>query len=104
MRDNMYYFRILEHSGNRIAALCDEELIGTIITDGKITIDLKKYAGFYKGEKVTEEDKIVKELKSCNSINLVGKRSVGLAIKNRIIEEQNLIIVNGIPHAQAYWI
>jgi hypothetical protein len=80
-----------------IVALCDKELIGKRLREGEIRLHVNPY--FYKG--VLASRKIVREaLKSATIANIVGKRSVNLAIREGIIDKRNVITVQGVPHAQ----
>ena len=38
-----------------ILAMCDEELMGKVLKAGKLVLDLDKYASFYNGELVSDE-------------------------------------------------
>ena len=86
------------NEGRLILAVCDSELIGKKFTEGNRQLDLA--SNFYKGEETKGKD--VQELmKQAYMINLVGKKSVDLALKNKYIEKENIIIIAKIPHAQA---
>ncbi len=95
------YMKIYENDKNRIIALCDEDLIGKVLKEGDIEINLKEHAYFYKGEKVDEE-KIKEELKNFTSINSIGNKSVGLLLRLGIVNESDVKEVAGIKHVQVY--
>ena len=54
---------------------------------------------FYCGEECDEE-KAVKLMKDCTIANLVGKRIVELALEKNFITKENVILIEGTPHAQ----
>jgi len=54
---------------------------------------------FYQGEEKSEEE-LGDLIRNANAINLVGQKTISIAIKEGIIEEQNIIRVQNIPHAQ----
>jgi hypothetical protein len=60
---------------------------------------LKITESFYKGEEATENE-VVHSLKHATIANLVGERAVKCALDNGFIEENNVIFVAGVPHAQ----
>lgn len=96
------YVKIHKTEKGTIIAACDDELIGKVITDGNKYMDLKKYGDFYKGEKTTEEN-LAKLLKgSFNSMNLVGKNVVSVAITTGIIGQNDVMYINGTPYIQIY--
>ena len=49
-----------------------------------------------------DEDKILDIMKKAETLNIVGKRSINLALKNGIIIKENVIKIKGIPHAQLF--
>lgn len=78
-------------------AVCDEDIVGKKFKDGKLCFNVSE--SFYKGKKVTEAE--LKELMKCASnINIVGKKSVKIAIDLGLVNESEVISIEGIPHAQ----
>ena len=89
------------HGKEKIVGVCESKLIGKIITDGEMTLDLKNYAGFY-GKK-TSEQKIKEALKSATVINLIGEKAILLAKSIELLGEDELQKANnigGIKHLQ----
>ena len=84
--------------GRAIVAVCDNDLIGKIIEEGKKVLDLS--AEFYKGE-IKSENEIELSMKIAYSLNIVGKDSIEFAIKIGVIERQNVNTIGGIPYAQS---
>jgi len=97
------YMRVQEKGKETIVALCDKELVGKVLREGEMVLDLEKYASFYKGE-ATEAADAARELKAATSINLVGKRSVALARKLGLVEKGEIMKIGGVPHVQIYLI
>ncbi|MGB9635401.1 MAG: DUF424 family protein [Candidatus Micrarchaeia archaeon] len=88
-----------ENNGRVVFALCDKELIGKVISNGKITLDLKTYARFYIGDDI----KLLEECEGkFESINAIGKKSVEFLIKKGYIKEENCKYVGDVPHVQLY--
>lgn len=88
-------------NGN-ILAMCDEELLDKVIKEGMVVINIRDYSGFYKGDKVEgkELDAIYKQ--DIFSANIIGRKSVELAISSKIIKEEHVKTVGGVPYAHAY--
>lgn len=82
--------------GRTIVAVCDKELIGKKLVQGDLEINATER--FYKGDEVSEEE-IVKVLKEAANINLLGKKAVDIAVKTGIIAEENVLMIQGVPHA-----
>ena len=88
------------HGGNRnVVAVCDEDLLGKVLKGDNI--EFKVTESFYKGE-IKSEQEIILILKKSSNINLVGKMSIAAGIKANVITEENVIMMGGIPHAQAF--
>ncbi|MFH1448506.1 MAG: DUF424 family protein [Candidatus Micrarchaeota archaeon] len=97
------YLKIHKTNDQVVVALCDKELVGKILRDGNLVLDLKKYSSFYVGELTTPE-KAKMSLKEATSINLVGKRSVDLAISDGLAEKGAERLIGCVPHLQIYWL
>mgnify|MGYP005849511927 CR=1 FL=1 len=95
------YLRIHEHERSTIAALCDRELIGRIYREGPFVLDLKTYADFYRGSLV-EEKEAVEALRSADSLNIVGRRSVALAKRLGLVADGDVRFVKSVPYVQVY--
>jgi uncharacterized protein len=95
----MFFINVI-YSHRDIVAICDSELIDKKFEEGKFQLDVKET--FYGKEKVSE-DKAIKIMKKMQkedaTFNIVGKNSVNLALKNKIIEEDNIGKIQGIPFA-----
>ncbi len=82
-----------------VVAVCDRELLNTTITqdDLKIMISDK----FYGTTPVSEAD-VTEALRAGGNINLMGERSVAVAIKMGLITRADCIMIGSVPHAQIY--
>ncbi len=80
-----------------LLAAADEELIGKELKEGIFRLNVSEK--FYK--EVLVEDEALKGLLSmCSVANLVGKRSVEIAVETGYISKENVIYIQGVPHAQ----
>lgn len=93
----MFYIKIHRKLGREIVAVCDEDILGKKFEDGDLAFDVKE--DFYKGEKKSKEE-IKDILIWADNINLVGKKIIAFALELHVIEEENIIKIKGIPHAQ----
>ena len=83
--------------GRLMLAICDSDLKGKKFSEKELQLDLS--SDFYDGEEKAEEV-IVELFKIAYIVNLVGEKSVGLGIKEGVIEKEHVIKIKGIPHAQ----
>lgn len=81
-----------------IVSICDKELIGKKFEDKDSQLDVSKF--FYKGQDLSEE-KTLEVVKSVDSLNIVGEKSIGFALRNKLIDEASIIRVKKIPHTIA---
>lgn len=88
----------LHKSANSIILMvCDSGIIGKKFSEKDLQLDLN--SDFYNGNEESDE-KIKMMMKAATIMNFTGKKSVGLAIKEGVIDERNVKKIGGIPHAQ----
>jgi hypothetical protein len=93
------YLKVHEIQNRKIIAVCDKDLIGTIFEEKGLQLKISE--SFYKGSLLPEKE-IINILKNADNINLVGKKTIELALKNNIISKDNIIKIKGVPHAQIF--
>jgi hypothetical protein len=96
---------IKKHAADRgtILAMCDEELIGRVLQQGKLFIDLSKYSDFYRGELVSEEKaKEMVEVDDLYSANVVGERSVAVMMNKGLVGKSDVRKVGNVPFVQIF--
>ncbi|MCD4666307.1 DUF424 family protein [archaeon] len=92
----MILVKIHEYRESIVVSLCDENLIGKKFSEGDLELNITER--FYKGENLPE-DKILELIKNANNLNVVGEESIKFAIKNKLINKQDIIKIKNIPHA-----
>ncbi len=80
-----------------VTAICDENLIGTVIRTDKIDVKISKH--FYGG-RLIDEQAAIRAMTKATIGNLFGKEIIKLAQKNGFIAKKNIIFIDEIPHAQ----
>jgi len=93
----MFAVRNYQQGLQRLLAACDPELLGESFREGKFRLQVA--ASFYDGLRV-EEETLVAYLRQCTVANLVGPRTVGVAVRLGLVAEDNVLVVAGVPHAQ----
>ena len=83
--------------GNVLLAMCDVELLGKTLREGKIVFCVKE--DFYKGERV-EVDEAVSMIENSTIVNMVGKNVVKKAIERGYVHPEAVLNIEGVPHAQ----
>ena len=93
---NMFWTKIFNTKHELVVAICDDQLIDKEIGD-KPKIKISKY--FYGGRLISEQFAL-KIMRRATIGNLIGKRIIALAKKSGFITKENIIFIDGIPHAQ----
>ncbi len=91
------YLNVRKVGQNVVLAVCDCDLLGRTLKDGKIVFRIKEE--FYKGRKATV-DEAVGLINHSTIVNLVGKTCVDKAIAEGYVHPEAVIKIEGIPHAQ----
>jgi len=92
----MITVRMYRKGSEVLVAACDKELIGRTLREGEIQLEV---SSFYEGEDATEE-MLINRLSMCTVANLVGQRTVAAAAKHKLIDEECVLLVEGVPHVQ----
>jgi hypothetical protein len=82
---------------NVLLAMCDAEILGKTLREGKIVFCVKE--DFYRGARVNVEE-AVSLIKNSTIINMVGKNVVKKAIEQGYVHPEAVLKIQGVPHAQ----
>jgi len=91
------YVKSTHHGRDTVVAVCDAELLGKTLQGGRVPFKVSE--SFYKGV-LADLDEAISAMRRATICNLVGKRIVNAAIKNRMVHESAVIFFGDIPHAQ----
>ena len=86
--------RISDYQKNTMVNMCDAELLGKDVVDGKLKIHISES---YYGKQIADKDEAISLLKSASIMNLVGKETISLAIDLGIGSESGVKIISDIP-------
>jgi len=89
--------KILNINGEVMLAAADSELMNRDLREGKLHLNVKPE--FY-GEMKVSEQTFISSLGICTIANLVGEHVVNAAIDANYIDKENIIKIDGVPHAQ----
>jgi len=91
------YVNLKKVGRNVLLAVCDCELLGKTLREGKIVFHIKDE--FYNGGKTTV-DEAIGMINNSTIVNLVGKCCVEKAISYGYVHPEAVIKIDGVPHAQ----
>ncbi len=83
--------------GNVLLAICDCEILGRTLREGKIVFNVKEE--FYRGARVSIEEAVAM-IENSTIVNMIGKNVVKKAIERGYVHPEAVLNIEGIPHAQ----
>jgi hypothetical protein len=89
-----YSVKISDYQKNTMLNMCDSELIGKDIVDGKLKIHISEN---YYGKQIVEKDEAISMMKSASILNLVGRETISLAIDLGIGSKDGVKIISDVP-------
>ena len=93
----MISVKIYRQGLETLVAACDLDIMGQTFRGKGLKIQVSE--GFYKGEPC-DEDTLVNRLEMATIANLVGKRTVEIAVRRGFVDPGCVIDIGGVPHAQ----
>jgi uncharacterized protein len=94
---NDAYVNVIKTQGQVLVAVCDENLLGKTLMEGKIRFEVKD--SFYKGNKMNI-DRALELVGKSTIANLIGQEIVEKAIEAGLVHPQAILKISGVPHAQ----
>ncbi|HEV2225648.1 MAG TPA: DUF424 family protein [Nitrososphaerales archaeon] len=94
-----YSVRTAEFKGTILVNMCDEELVGRTVEEGKLKVHLSR--DFYSGE-VVDKGEALRLIRTCSIINLAGSRSVSLAVDNNVGAPEAIREIEEVPFLMIY--
>lgn len=80
-----------------LVSLCDDGLIGQTFSNGEVSLEVTE--SFYGGDHCTTAE-AVDALQRAAVANIVGEESVSVAIEAGVVDEDRVLDVGSVPHAQ----
>ena len=91
------YVNLKKVGRNVLLAICDSEVLGKTLREGKIVFHVKEE--FYNGGRVSVEEAL-DMIENSTIVNMVGKCCVEKAIQKGYVHPQAVLNIEGVPHAQ----
>ena len=92
-----FCYKIFNQDGDRLLAIADSSIIGKTFEEGNLQIMISK--DFYSDKRCNEEN-VIDIMKGATIINAVGKDIIGIMVKENIVDNSMILIIDGVPHAQ----
>lgn len=91
------YLNIYKIEEDIVIAVCDKDIIGKKFREGELVLKIEE--SFYKGYEATK-DEVIEALSYATIANISGEKAIACALECGCIDKENIIFIDGIPHAQ----
>ena len=93
----MICVKVYRQGRETLVAACDAGVVGKTFQSKELKITVSE--GFYKGDS-GDEDMLVNRLEMATVANLVGKKTIEVAIKHGFVDPACVLLIGEVPHAQ----
>jgi len=93
----MISVKVYRQGRETLVAACDAEIIGKTFRSKDLKITVSE--GFYKGDS-GDEGMLVNRLEMATVANLVGRKTVEVAVKHGFVDPASVMMIGEVPHAQ----
>jgi hypothetical protein len=91
------YVNVKKIGKNVLLAICDVEILGKTLREGKIVFCVKE--DFYRGSRV-KVDEAISMIENSTIVNMVGRNVVKKAVERGYVHPEAVLNIEGVPHAQ----
>ncbi len=91
--------RTAVYQGSTLVNICDAELVGRTVTEGRLQVHISK--DFFFGE-IVDRTEALNLINGCAIVNLAGRRAVSLAIENKVGAKEAVREIEDVPFLMIY--
>ncbi|MCD6522954.1 MAG: DUF424 family protein [Candidatus Diapherotrites archaeon] len=91
------YVKMYKQGEDTLIAACDKELLGKTLNKDGLNVTISKR--FYGG-RIVSEDELSLLFDESTIGNLFGEHVIAVAVKKGLVDEENIIKIEGVPHVQ----
>ena len=89
-----FFVRTSSYQNNNMLNMCDEDLLGKVIKNGKVQINISQS---YYGQRLIDKAEAENLLQNSSVLNLVGKNTIQMSIDLKIGSQQGVKTIDGVP-------
>lgn len=86
--------RIVNYQHNRMLNICDADLVGKIVKQSELTLNISKS---YFAERIVDKNEAEVLLRKSSIINMVGRETISLSVGIGIGSPKGVKEIDGIP-------
>lgn len=92
-----FSYHIFHQDSDTLLAICDYVILGQTFEEGDMQIEVSRE--FYH-EKECQPKEVKNLIRNATIVNAVGKEIVSLLVKEKIADEEHVLVIDGVPHVQ----
>ncbi|MEM2160434.1 MAG: DUF424 domain-containing protein [Candidatus Nitrosotenuis sp.] len=89
-----FFVRTSSYQNSNMLNMCDEDLIGKTIKNGKVQINISQS---YYGQRLVEKSEAEKLLQNSSILNLVGKQTIEMSVNLKIGSRAGIKTIDDVP-------
>ncbi|WP_100181677.1 DUF424 domain-containing protein [Candidatus Nitrosotenuis aquarius] len=89
-----FFVKTSNYQNSNMLNMCDEDLLGKVIKNGKLQINISKS---YYGQRLVEKEEAETLLQNCSVLNLVGTNTIQMSVHLKIGSQQGVKTIDGVP-------
>ena len=95
--DLMFSYKIFRQNDDILLAISDSDIIGKTFKEDEV--EIKVTEDFYS-DKLCNDTEAKDLIKNSTIINAIGENIINLLLKENMIDEEKILRISGVPHAQ----
>jgi uncharacterized protein len=89
-----FFIKTSNYQSSNMLNMCDEDLLGKIIKNGNLQINISKS---YYGQRLGEKEEAEMLMQNCSVLNLVGTNTIQMSVNLKIGSQQGVKTIDGVP-------
>ena len=88
-----YVVKLINWNGLKLLNVCERDLLGSVVREDKLEMRISKE---YFGGEVMERDDVIRLVKECEIVNLVGNEIVDTVVKEGLANGDAVRVIGGV--------
>lgn len=89
-----FFVRTSNYQNSAMLNMCDEELLGKVIKNGNLQINISKN---YYGQRLVDQNEAETLMQNSSILNLVGKQTIEMSVNLKIGSRQGVKTIDDVP-------
>ena len=89
-----FFVRTSNYQNSNMLNMCDEDLLGKVLTNGKVKINISQS---YYGQRLVDKKEAEVLLQNSSILNLVGKNTIEMSVALQVGSRQGVKTIDDVP-------